>query len=239
MQRFPSEEENSPAFLKVLRFVSEEVAANDASHDVDHCVRVARLAHTISKEERHASPEIARLAGLLHDVVDEKYVSEDRRDAVLKAVMTLLSVELGLAERDVKDILATIEGCGFRKQLARETVAGEEEALSPVLKYVQDADMLDAIGAVGIARCFTFGGARNRPLYSSDTIGSLSLENPERVSHCEYQTKKAPSIDHFFEKLLHLKNMMQTETGRKLASQRHTLMQDYLRAFFDEVAGHA
>lgn len=102
--------------------------------------------------------------------------------------------------------------------------------------------MLDAIGAVGIARCFTFGGAKNRPLYDPETVANLSVLSPTRVSSAEYTKngrENKSTVDHFYEKLLHVKSLLQTDAGRRIAEQRHELMEHFLVQLTKEILGES
>lgn len=102
--------------------------------------------------------------------------------------------------------------------------------------------MLDAIGAVGIARCFTFGGAKDRPLYNPATVGEMSIVDPTRVTSREYLNRtreNAATVDHFYEKLLHVKSLLQTEAGRRIAEKRHEVMESFLLQLTREIKGQA
>ncbi|MER2170856.1 uncharacterized protein SAMN04487786_0823 [Paenisporosarcina quisquiliarum] len=181
----------------------------DASHDFQHIERVRKNAFDIADTEPSANKEIIELAVLLHDVSDPKYSTEEKREEerIIK--------QLNLTEQkeaQVKDVIKAISFNGGH----------ELEAVTIEAKIVRDADRLDAIGAVGIARTFAYGGAKGRLLYDAS-------ETPrENMSIEEYRTKKTASVTHFYEKLLKLSDGMQTKKGKELAVERHAFMELFL-----------
>ncbi|WP_372869381.1 HD domain-containing protein [Planomicrobium okeanokoites] len=191
----------------------------DASHDWQHIERVLANADRIMEKEA-ADPFIVELAILLHDVSDPKYKEGDS-DPESEILDSLdLSVE---QKSRITDIIRQVSFKG-----------GNGEAPSSIeAKVVQDADRLDAIGAVGIARTFAYGGARGRKLYDWD-------EKPRNeMSEQEYRDKPTSSATHFYEKLLLLKNMMNTGTGRQIADERHQFMLSFLEQLKKETDGNA
>lgn len=196
--------------------VREALAGYDASHDIAHIKRVFANAVAIAKGEEIADEEvlkIVRLAALLHDVGDAKY-SDGSEDAMKEGVSKIL-LDLGVSKESTETIIAVIDRVSFRKELA--AAAGGAAAAEPsalvvsATQVVQDADRLDAIGAVGIARCFSFGGAKGRTFYD-DAI----LDRPTReallakkdLSVEEYTAHSATTVGHFYAKLLRLAGMM-------------------------------
>lgn len=199
--------------------VKEVYDTFDASHDWQHIERVLANADRIMEKEA-ADPFIVELAILLHDVSDPKYKEGDS-DPESEILDSLdLSVE---QKSRITDIIRQVSFKG-----------GNGEAPSSIeAKVVQDADRLDAIGAVGIARTFAYGGARGRKLYGWD-------EKPRNeMSEQEYRDKPTSSATHFYEKLLLLKNMMNTGTGRQIADERHQFMLSFLEQLKKETDGNA
>ena len=191
----------------------------DASHDFQHIERVMQNAESILAAEPDADREIVQIAVLLHDVSDKKYSDTKENEE------TLLN-SLNLSEAKKLHITEIIESVSFNG-------GNEVEAKSIEAKIVRDADRLDAIGAVGIARTFAFGGAKGRKLY--DDAEEARFEMSEE----EYRSKNTASVTHFYEKLLLLKDLMTTEKGKQMAEQRHEFMQDFLNQLKDEREGRA
>jgi uncharacterized protein len=172
---------------------------------------------------------VVELAALLHDVKDWKYSGSETAGA--DAVRAFLESR-GCARELIERVVHVVAHVGFKNELGR--AAGQQLQLTPELAVVQDADRLDAIGAIGIARCFTFGGARNRAIYDPARAPERNLTKEAYAAQ-----RDAPSINHFFEKLLRLKELMKSEAGRRRAEARHAFMEAYLKQFFAEVAGEA
>ncbi|MEK3977605.1 HD domain-containing protein [Psychrobacillus sp. FSL K6-2836] len=181
----------------------------DASHDFQHIERVRKNAFEIADTEPIADREIIELAVLLHDVSDPKYSTAEKQEEerIIK--------QLNLSEEKIAKVKEVIKAISFNG--GHEVKADTLEA-----KIVRDADRLDAIGAVGIARTFAYGGAKGRLLYDAS-------ETPrENMSVEEYRTKKTASVTHFYEKLLKLSEGMQTQKGKELAVERHAFMELFL-----------
>ncbi|KAG9441930.1 hypothetical protein H6P81_017784 [Aristolochia fimbriata] len=214
------------------KLVLTAMEGRDASHDAAHAFRVRDLALSLAKEEGLSSSaetlEIVEIAALLHDIGDHKYVSELSEEA--RIVERFLEEE-DLEESSKERILKIIKGMGFKDELNQKGVI---EVL-PEFGVVQDADRLDAIGAIGIARCFTFGGSRNSVLHDPEIKPRVNLSKEEYVKKDEKQT----TINHFHEKLLKLKDMMKTKAGQKRAQNRHKFMEDFLNEFYEEWDGRA
>jgi len=191
----------------------------DASHDFQHIERVLQNAESILTSEPAADREIVQIAVLLHDVSDKKYSdTKENEEALLNS--------LNLPDEKKLHIKEIIESVSFNG-------GNEVEAKSIEAKIVRDADRLDAIGAVGIARTFAFGGAKGRKLYDDAEEARFDM------SEEEYRSKNTASVTHFYEKLLLLKNLMTTEKGKQMAEQRHAFMQDFLNQLKDEREGRA
>ncbi|QGG53878.1 HD domain-containing protein [Lysinibacillus pakistanensis] len=187
----------------------------DASHDFQHIERVYQNAMDILHNEPAADAEVVKIAVLLHDVSDKKYTNNKEQENQLIA-------ELALSEdtkRHIQDCIAQVSFNG----------GNELEATSIEAKIVRDADRLDAIGAIGIARTFAYGGAKGRKLY--DTAEQARTNMTEE----EYRTKNTSSVTHFYEKLLFLKDLMTTEKGKQMANERHQFMEGFLQQLQKEI----
>ena len=188
----------------------------DASHDYSHIKRVMKNAEEILLKESAADKKIVRLAVLLHDIDDVKYHSEDNPSA--SEIMSKSGVNLELASQ----VLSCIESVSFSGGNAKELTSLEGS-------IVRDADRLDAIGAIGIARTFAFGGAKGRKIYDTDEIIR------ENMSETEYRERGTASLTHFHEKLLLLKELMVTKEGKRIAENRHAFMLSFLKQLDKEI----
>jgi len=208
---------------KTADFVKAKFSGEGTGHDWWHMYRVWQLAKTIVAEEKEADLFVVELGALLHDIADWKFHNGDE-EAGPKAAREWLE-SIGVQEAvisQIEDIIRTVSFKGAGVASAMKTIEG---------KIIHDADKLDAIGAVGIARTFAYGGAHNREIYNP-TI------SPERHDSFEaYKNSKGPTINHFYEKLLLLKDRMFTETAKRIAEQRHVYMEAYLKEFFAEWEG--
>jgi uncharacterized protein len=204
--------------------VRARLAGMDASHDMAHIERVERLAVRIAEAERVADVRVVRVAALCHDLEDWKYSGSD--EAAYPVIRELLA-NAGLAELSER-VCDVVKNVSFHGELG-----GAGAPLDLESAVVQDADRLDALGAIGIARAFTFGGARGRPLHNPSVPPSLGLSKEEYMRSGREQT----TVNHFYEKLLLLRGMMKTATGRALAEKRHAVMEAYLRQFRAEWDG--
>ena len=207
---------------KTIAFVKATLATAETGHDWFHIERVYQTALTINAKEK-ADPLIVALAALLHDIADSKFNNGDEEIGPQKAGQFLAKIDVDpLIIEQVKQI---IKNLSFKASFGSITFQSKE------LDVVQDADRLDAIGAIGIARAFTYGGYKNRVLYDPSIKPNLSMSKEE------YKNTTAPTINHFYEKLLLLKDLMKTTTGKKMAEARHQFMLVYLDQFYAEWAG--
>eukprot|EP00040_Diaphanoeca_grandis_P042098 m.264178 g.264178 ORF g.264178 m.264178 type:complete len:257 (-) comp54468_c0_seq1:70-840(-) len=223
------------------KWVKSELASNDASHDWQHIARVTALAqrlyHDESPEASESEKAIVTLSALLHDVADWKY-SGSLTEGERKTTEFLKSLDSpSCPEEIIERIEFIIKRVSFHDELTRSTEERAAMVKDIQLAVVQDADRLDAIGAIGIARCLTYGGVKKRQLYTDAT--SRDLTTAAIASSKEYltPTKNGATIDHFFEKLLHIKDMMKTSSGEKVALLRHQYMVDFLHQIFGEIEG--
>jgi uncharacterized protein len=224
-------------------YVREELAQNDGSHDYWHIDRVRANAMALAREESTTNEgvvdeEVVELAALLHDVKDWKYAGGDA-NAGRDAVRAFLS-SVAYDEAKMEKICAIVRYVGFKSELAGEGDDAYARATNSIeFKIVQDADRLDAIGAIGIARTFTFGGARNNPMHVPGV-------EPERALTAEAYAKNQTSADrpnttinHFHEKLFKLRDKMKTNAGRRRAMARHDVMVRFVEQFHREWDGEA
>ncbi|WP_293299097.1 HD domain-containing protein [Pedobacter sp. UBA4863] len=207
---------------QTIDFVKTTLANAEAGHDWFHIERVYKTAQHINQKEQ-ANALIVALAALLHDIADSKFNGGDEEIGPQKAGDFLRSI--GVDIEIVNEVKLIIKNLSFKASLGEISYASKE------LNVVQDADRLDAIGAIGIARAFTYGGYKNRVLYSPEIKPNLQMTKEE------YKNTTAPTINHFYEKLLLLKDLMKTDTGKKIAQQRHHFMLNYLDQFYEEWEG--
>lgn len=207
---------------QTINFVKKTLANAEAGHDWFHIERVYKTAQHINETEK-ADDLIVALAALLHDIADSKFNGGDEEIGPQKAGDFLESI--GVEANIINEVRLIIKNLSYKASL------GKIDYFSKELIVVQDADRLDAIGAIGIARAFTYGGFKNRVLYDPEIKVNLQMTKEE------YKNTTAPTINHFYEKLLLLKDLMKTETGKKMAQQRHDFMLAYLDQFYQEWKG--
>jgi uncharacterized protein len=200
-------------------YVRATLAGDSSGHDWWHIERVRQNALRLAREEQ-ADLFVVELAALLHDIADWKFHGGDDTAGPRTARIWLEqnNVDQQTSEH-VCEIISTLSFKGAGVSTEMRTIEG---------RCVQDGDRLDAIGAIGIARAFAFGGHFGRALYDPDVPPEL------HQSFAAYKSKGGPTINHFYEKLLLLKDRMQTDTGRRLAQERHQFMEEYLIQFFSE-----
>jgi uncharacterized protein len=205
---------------RTIQFVKETLANAEAGHDWFHIDRVYKNAVAINKIEQ-ADDLVVALAALLHDIADAKFNNGDEEIGPRVAGEFLSTLEI--APQIIEHVQQIIRNLSYKSSLGLITFQSKE------LDVVQDADRLDAIGAIGIARAFTYGGYKNRILYDPEIKPQLNMTKEE------YKNSTSPTINHFYEKLLLLKDLMKTDEGRKIAKQRHDFMLTYLDQFYSEV----
>ena len=204
-----------------IEYVKEIFSGDSSGHDYFHTIRVYRLATEIAKQE-NADVTIVQLAALLHDVHDVK-ISPETHDGKKNAVRFMRTN--GVEEEVIRAVCKMIDEVAFvgTDSVAPSTIEG---------KCVQDADRVDAIGAIGIARAFAYGGSKGRKIYDPDVAPKMGMSKEEYRKN-----QNAPSINHFYEKLLLLKDMMNTDAAKKIAAHRHAVMEDFLQEFMAEWEG--
>ena len=205
-------------------FVKDRLRYAEGGHDWFHIERVWNLSINIAEQEQ-SDLFVVQLAALLHDIADAKFHNGDETLGPERARQFLFNLSVPSAVTD--HVVSIIENISFK---------GGHEASSfhsLELDIVRDADRLDAIGAIGIARAFNYGGYKNRKLYDPDIQPDLNMSKEA------YKNSTAPTINHFYEKLLLLKDKMKTSTGRKLAESRHNFLELYLDQFYKEWSGRS
>jgi len=218
---------------KTELFVKETLEKDSTGHDWWHVYRVRNLAKRIALHE-DADIFIVELAALLHDIGDYKFFQGNEKAGEMKVREWLSSLEIPASLIDkIVEITSQISFMHTLpdKDKKKDKKNSATPTVSKELMAVTDADRLDAMGAIGIARAFTYGGFFNRPIYDPTIKPSKSITKEE------YKTTEAPSINHFYEKLLKLKDMMYTKLGRKMAKKRHRFLNLYLKQFFKEWKG--
>jgi len=210
-----------PVIEKTIAFVREQLAGAEGGHDWSHTERVWKTARFIREREGEGDRLTIELAALLHDVSDPKFNNGDEEKGAEMAFDFL--IRSGLDRDRAGHIRSIIRHVSYRGGMPQDQIRSIE------FRIVQDADRLDAMGAVGIARAFNYGGFKNRPIHDP----GVPLQ--EYTDSSEYHASPAPTINHFHEKLLKLKDLMNTATGKKLARKRHRFMLRFLRQFSKEV----
>lgn len=207
---------------KTVEYVKGSLQGAEGGHDWWHALRVWKMACRIIEEEP-ADRLVVELAALLHDIADSKFHDGDEEIGPRKAVAFLSQWDV--PDETVKHVEMIIRNVSFKGGNEASSFGSKE------LDIVRDADRLDAMGAIGIARTFNYGGYKNRELYNPEIKPNLKMTREE------YKNSTAPTINHFYEKLLLLKNRMRTKTGKALAEQRHRFMEQFLDEFFQEWDG--
>jgi uncharacterized protein len=205
-----------------ITFVKKELENAEGGHDWFHIERVYKNAALIANGE-NCDILIVQLGALLHDIADSKFHNGDETVGPKKARLFLESKNV--PEIAIAHVVNIIENISFKG--GHET----KKFTSLELDIVQDADRLDAIGAIGVARTFNYGGFKNRAIYNPEIKPNL------KMSKEEYKNSDAPTINHFYEKLLLLKDKMNTKTGKEIATQRHNFMEQFLNQFYAEWNG--
>ncbi|MDI1254831.1 MAG: HD domain-containing protein [Flavobacterium sp.] len=205
-----------------ISFVKNQLKGAEGGHDWSHIERVYKNALLIAKDE-DCDLQVVQLGALLHDIADSKFHNGDESVGPKKAREFLENQNV--SEEVIAHVVSIIENISYKGGNFQRKFASKE------LDIVQDADRLDALGAIGIARTFNYGGFKNRTLYDPEIQPVLNM------SKNEYKNSESPTLNHFYEKLLLLKDKMNTETGKKIALQRHEFMEDFLSQFYAEWNG--
>lgn len=211
---------------QTIQYVQQELAHAEGGHDWWHIYRVWKTACHIAAKEP-VDMLVVELGALLHDIADAKFHNGDESIGPAKARHFLESVQA--PEAVIQQVVHIIENISFKASVGTQA----ESFRSPELGVVQDADRLDAMGAIGIARAFNYGGFKHRAIYDPAIAPNLQMTKEQ------YKQATAPTINHFYEKLLLLKDRMNTATGREMAEERHRFMETYLERFYLEWEGTA
>ena len=213
---------NKEIIQKTQDFVKETLRGAEGGHDYWHIYRVWKLTQKINEKEK-ADQLVVELGALLHDIADSKFHDGNEEIGPQKAREFLQSIKVDYKViNHIEKIIANISFKGGKH---------EAEFKSKELDIVQDADRLDAMGAIGIARTFNYGGFKNREIYNPNIKPNLNMSKEE------YKSSTTPTLNHFYEKLLLLKDRMNTKTGKKMAQNRHKVMEAYLKEFYKEWEG--
>ncbi len=212
---------NTEIVARTITFVKETLQGAEGGHDWFHTHRVLLNSQFIAKSE-NINGLVVSLGALLHDIADAKFHDGDETvgPKLAQEFLGSLNVDNGVIDHVVK----VIENISFKSGLASKEQP-KKKFNSLELQIVQDADRLDALGAIGIARAFNYGGFKNRELYNPQIPPNLEMDKEA------YKKSTAPTINHFYEKLLLLKDKMNTKKGQELATERHQFMLDYLKQF--------
>jgi uncharacterized protein len=214
---------NEKLIEKTIAFVKLQLQNAEGGHDWFHIERVYKNTLAIAKEEE-CDLFVCQLGALLHDIADSKFHNGDEKIGPQTARIFLESEQV--SKEIIEHVIRIIENISFKGGNF------QKEFNSIELQVVQDADRLDAIGAIGIARAFNYGGFKNRTIYNPAIKPNLTMSKEE------YKNADAPTINHFYEKLLSLKDKMNTESGKKIAEKRHEFMEMFLEQFYGEWQGN-
>ncbi|MBU2921737.1 HD domain-containing protein [Winogradskyella psychrotolerans] len=206
-----------------IDFVKTELKHAEGGHDWFHIERVYKNSLSIAKYE-NVNLTVVSLAALLHDIADPKFHNGD--EALGARIASTFLLKHNVDSEIIEHVTQIIDNMSFKNSFDLNTAFTSKE-----MEVVQDADRLDAIGAIGIARCFNYGGFKDRALYNPDIKPNLNM------TKAEYKHSEAPTINHFYEKLLLLKDQMNTKTAKRMALERHNYMEGFLKQFYAEWEG--
>ena len=218
----PSNLTNSTLIEVTKQFVKDTLQNAEGGHDWFHTLRIYNNSKLIAKTER-VDILVVSLGALLHDIADSKFHNGDETIGPKIAREFLFNHDVDSAV--IEHVVKIINNISFKGGNVKQEFRSKE------LNVIQDADRLDAIGAIGIARCFNYGGFKNRPIFDPSILPKMDMTKEE------YKTSKAPTINHFYEKLLLLKDRMNTQTGKRIAEERHKFMEQFLDQFYSEWDG--
>lgn len=214
---------NKEIIQKTDAMLRERFGAESSGHDYWHMYRTWKIAKRIAEHESEADMFTVELAAWLHDIADWKFHDGDEEAGPRAAREWLENLTVDDAViRHIEDIIRHVSFKGANVESKLTTIEG---------KIVHDADKLDAIGAIGVGRTFAYGGANNRPMHEPERV------NTQHTTFAAYKNSNSPTISHFYEKLLLLKDRMFTKTGKELAQQRHDFMEQFLQEFLEEWEG--
>ncbi|MFT4850679.1 MAG: hypothetical protein ACI83B_003238 [Sediminicola sp.] len=215
-------ENSQHVITNTISFVKKELHDAEGGHDWFHIERVYKNSLLIASEE-NVDLTIVSLGALLHDIADSKFHGGD--ETVGPKIARAFLETQNTSEEIIVHVIKIIENISFKGGNKSQKFKSKE------LAVVQDADRLDALGAIGIARTFNYGGFKNRAMYDPEIKPNLNM------TPAKYKASKAPTINHFYEKLLLLKDLMNTRTGTRIAEERHLFMENFLAQFYAEWKG--
>lgn len=207
---------------KVEKYIKEQSYNESSGHDWWHIKRVYNLALKINEKE-NADKFTIEMIALLHDIFDKKFSNGDIRENLIK-LLDKMEILKEIDDEKLENILFSIENLSFNGGFSKVEISKEGQ-------IVQDSDRIDAIGAIGIARVFAYNGKKGNPIYDPD-VGIIEIKSEE-----EYRNLKRHAINHFYEKLLKVKDTMNTDEGKNIAIKRTEYMEEYLKEFYDEWDG--
>jgi uncharacterized protein len=204
---------------QTILFTKEQLKDTEAGHDWWHTYRVWKMSKYIASKE-DCNSFIVEMGALLHDIADQKFHQGNEEIGPQTALKFLKQFDLNSSEQQA--IINIIKHISFKG------LKHKQDYHSPELSVVQDADRLDALGAIGVARAFHYGGYKNRAMYNPNIQPEINQ------NATTYKKRESPTINHFYEKLIHLKDLMNTDTGREIAQERHDLTIKFLQSFLNE-----
>lgn len=222
LKPFPLNKKQDKIIQKTKVFVKNKHEKEGSGHDWQHVLRVLKNAILIGENE-NIDMFIVQLATLLHDIADWKFHKGDENIGPQTAHKFLNELQIEISV--INHVCQIIKNISFKGQNVKTEMQTKEG------EVVQDADRLDAIGAIGIARTFAYGGFTKREIYNPEIKPQI------HQTFEEYKNNQNPTINHFYEKLLLLKNRMNTKTGRQIAQERHLFMEKFLNQFYQEIEG--
>lgn len=205
---------------EITHYMQQALAQDNSGHSVDHINRVVALANRILLNEPSADAFVVRAAALLHDVYDDKLFNNEAEASEAKANLIQFLQHLGLKQDSIDHIIAIIDNMSWSKSLE-----GQAKPLDINGQIVQDADRLEAVGAIAVTRAITYGAVKNRTLYDPNIAPRIAKNK------AQYRNDDSTTINHFYEKLLLIKDRLNTETARQIAVSRHQFMLDFLEQF--------
>ncbi|RLD43150.1 MAG: phosphohydrolase [Bacteroidetes bacterium] len=211
---------NQEIINSTVEYFKEQLSGETTGHDWFHIQRVWKLSKAIANKEGKMNMFVVEMGALLHDIADHKFHGGDDKIGAIKAREYLEKFEID--SQSIDKIVQIVEEISF-KGLKVPTIMSTKEG-----EIVQDADRLDAIGAIGVARAFAYGGSKNRPIYNP------IIKPVCHTSFAAYKTSTAPTINHFYEKLLGLKDRLNTEAGKIEGERRHAFMEEFLKNFYKD-----
>jgi uncharacterized protein len=213
---------DSPDIIdRITAIVKQKLVDAEAGHDWFHIERVHKMATKIAATEQDVDLQVVAYAALLHDIADSKF--HDGDETIGPAISRQILEQLGVSEDEIDHTINIIENMSFKGGHTFSDFKSLE------LDIVRDADRLDAIGAIGVARAFNYGGYKGRKLYDPEMPPIMNMSKEA------YKNNQGPTINHFYEKLLLLKDKMNTNEGKRIAEERHAFLELFLRQFMSEV----